>query len=290
MEQIVHPRPQFQDHIVSQDLVSLYPFPHDITIDHKSNAATFAHEIYKQGAIPRCLVLWVDGSAASPAHDKLCSAAIGYHDPQSSEWREYVTISLLNSGSSNEAELMAIQEGLRQACTLTDYFDRLLLFSDCQSMLQAIKNQSMFIFLREKHIVNDIFEHANAIYNLGIQTKLHWVPADAHIEGHERVDEVSREYRRLATGLWPKDLLKCDAALEPITIIPGSLASAREDLRVILRDHLGQVKEAKSSNKYSRQLHEVIEQRRKKRLKRRIRKAKQDNEIREELVRALTRN
>jgi ribonuclease HI len=202
----------------------------------------------RQGHVSRRLVLWVDGFAGETAHGKLCSAAVGYRYPQSGEWREYVTISVLNPGSSNEAELMAIEEGLRQAHTLTDCFDQLLIFSDSQSMLSGIKNESAFAFLRERYIINGIFERAHAIYDLGIQMELHWVPGDAHVKAHERVDGCAREYRRSAASLRPRLSSECDASLKSITVIPGPLATARENLRVVLRDHLGRVKEPKATS------------------------------------------
>jgi hypothetical protein len=112
---------------------SLYPFPDEIIIEDRASATQYAHDILDQGPQERCLVIWVDASVAPHLPVKmvntLCTAALAYLDYPSKSWREQVTFNTLLYGTaySSEAELIAIYEAFRIACSCTDVFDRLVI-------------------------------------------------------------------------------------------------------------------------------------------------------------------
>ena len=146
-------------------------------------------------------MVWVDGSAQPALIKKpniLTAAAAAYRDFSSKEWKDSITVKITPRGirmrPSLEAEFLAIQEAFRIACELSDNFDTLLIFSDCQSILQCLRTRKPFRSLRMKDIANNTFMYANELYNLGIIVELRWVPGHALIEGNERVDKLAEPF------------------------------------------------------------------------------------------------
>jgi ribonuclease HI len=213
----------------------LYPFPDEIVIKDREHAIRYARHIFDQGIIERCLVMWVDASVTKfpPVKNanRLSAAVVSYLDSLSKNWKEFVTFNTLQYGTSfaSEAELIAIQEAFCIACGLTDDFDRLLIFSDCQSILEGIRTKSTFAFLPNKDVVNNVFMYANSLFNLGITVELRWTPAHSSIEGNERVDKLAKQCRRIAQGLLAQKLP--DVMLKHVTI---ALSSPEEPHQTLL--------------------------------------------------------
>ncbi|KAK2754715.1 hypothetical protein FQN54_006848 [Arachnomyces sp. PD_36] len=186
------------------DPESLYPFPNDIVIEDRISAAQYGNDIFEQDVIEQCLVIWVDGSVQpyppTKKAKRLTAAAIRYLDLSSKNWMELVTLNTLPYGTtfSLEAEMIALHEAFRKACELTNDFDHLLIFSDCQSLLEGIRANSTFSILSRPDWIVNLLAYANMLYNLGITAELRWVPAHSSVEGNERVDELARQSRRAA--------------------------------------------------------------------------------------------
>jgi ribonuclease HI len=148
------------------------------------------------------LVMWVDGSAQSrPATSeclpsRITAAAVGYRHPSSKSWVEFVTLNTLGQGPHRalQTEFIAIHEAFRVASKLTSHFDHLLIFSDCQVVLNKLPTQSIFDYVPKKWIHN-LFRHANSLSDLGITVDLQWVPKFCRVEGHVRVDRLARKTR-----------------------------------------------------------------------------------------------
>ncbi|KAF2001406.1 hypothetical protein P154DRAFT_596569 [Amniculicola lignicola CBS 123094] len=233
---------------------SLYPFPDAIIIAEKRAAAAFAHSLYRQGATPRTLVLWVDGSADCPDRLTPCSSAIGYHDPLTLIWKEevHICLSIPIESPSQEAELLAIREGFKKAMTLTEHFDKLILLSDSQSTLSGIGKMSCTA-LKNMLFLDDVLECANGMYDAGIEVELHWVPSEAKVTGHVRVDQHSREYRKRIRGGWPAEV-----ALAPITVAVHE--TALEELPGLVKKRVLEAKESGVFLKIDRKVREQEEQ------------------------------
>ncbi|KAF2490254.1 hypothetical protein BU16DRAFT_147712 [Lophium mytilinum] len=205
---------------------SLYPFPDNIVIQDRSSAIQYGHQIYEQGLIKRCLVLWVDGSVERSPRVKgakrLTAAAVRYLDFSSKDWVELVTFNTLPYGSrfALEAEMIAIHEAFRKACELMNDFDRLLILTDCQSLLQGIQSRSIFSFLSNPDWMKSLLTYANMLYDVGITVELRWVPAHSSVEGNERVDELVKRFRRAAAFILAKE--QPDLILRHVTITPCS--------------------------------------------------------------------
>jgi ribonuclease HI len=146
---------------------SLYPFPDDIVIQDRTSAIQYSCDIFERGVIERCLVIWVDGSVQpfSPTKKgkRLTTAAIRYLDFSSKDWTELVTLNTLPYGTvfSFEAEMIAVHEAFRKACELTNDFDRLLIFTDCQRLLRGIRANSTFSNLSRPDWKANLLAYAN---------------------------------------------------------------------------------------------------------------------------------
>ena len=81
--------------------------------------------------------------------NRLAAAAVRYLDFSSKDWKELVTLINLPFGTrfALEAEMIAIHEAFSKACELTDNFDRLIIFTDCQSILEGLIKESKFSYL-----------------------------------------------------------------------------------------------------------------------------------------------
>jgi hypothetical protein len=129
---------------------SIYPFPDGTVIQYRESAIKHSRHILDQGTIDRCLVIWVDVSVTKfpqvKRSNRLLTAAAAYVDLSSKNWREFVTFNTLQYGSpfAFEAEFITIQEAFRIACSATEDFDRLLIFSDCQPLLEGMRARSAF--------------------------------------------------------------------------------------------------------------------------------------------------
>ena len=184
-----------------------FPFPDEIAIRDRESAMLYARHMVEQGAGHRCLVMWVDASVTrfpliKEAH-RLSTAAVSYLDFSSRTWRDFITFKVLSYGTSFafEAEFLAIHEAFYRASRLTEDFDQLFIFSDCQAILKGLKTKSKFTSLSSKDVLNNTLKHANSMYDLGITVKLQWVPAHSNLEGNERVNELAKRYRRIGESI-----------------------------------------------------------------------------------------
>ena len=162
--------------------------------------------------------------------NRVSAAAVRYLDNSSKGWMESVTLNTLQYGTNFalEAEFITIHEAFRIASGVTDHFVRLLIFSDCQSVLQCIKKKSTFISLSKTDLVNSFFLYANSLYDLGITVKLRWVPSHSSLEGNERVDALAKQVRRSVQSVLAQG--SPDFILNNVTVTPGSPGSLRQAL------------------------------------------------------------
>jgi ribonuclease HI len=214
------------------NLQSLYPFPDDIVIQDKLSAIQYGHGIFEQGIIERCLVVWVDASAGYFPRvrktNRIAASAIRYLGFSSKSWTKLVTLNTLPYGIAfaAEAEMIATHEAFRVACGLSNDFDRLLIFTDCQSILQGIIiSKSKFSFLSKPDWITGLFRYANLLYDDGITAELRWVPAHSSVESNERVDKPAGRFRRYARSILAE--AQPDLILNHISLTPSSVELLR---------------------------------------------------------------
>jgi ribonuclease HI len=218
-------------------LDAVYPFPDNVVIQDRASAIRCGHDIFDQGVIDRCLVVWVDASVEKYPSvrkaNRLAVAAVRYLDLSSKSWTELVTLNSLPYGSAfaAEAEMIAIYEAFHVACKLVDDLDRVIIFSDCQSILQGLKSESSFGFLARPYWLMSLLTYANMLYDVGITAELRWIPAHSSVEGNERVDELAKRYRRSAQSILARD--RPDLILHHVTIAPSSTEIFRQLLLTI---------------------------------------------------------
>jgi ribonuclease HI len=209
----------------------LYPFPDQIHIQDKQSAKVFAETIDRQPVSPRTLIIWADGSA-NPRTNDPCAGAISYIHPVTNTRTDSIAISHLSESVSSE--IIALWEAFQHAAALTEHFDELIVFSDCQSAL------CMPLLLNHpfaaKSLIDDVLEWANRFYDQGIQVNLHWTPRDVHVEAQKRVDQLARVYRRIATLVAPKEIMEYDIPFPPISFAPQPEVEALAMLRDALRE------------------------------------------------------
>ncbi|KAH3982864.1 hypothetical protein HBI56_147390 [Parastagonospora nodorum] len=117
---------------------ALYPFSDNIVIQDKPSSIYYGRAASEQGIIERCLVICIDTSVhAFPPTKKasrLSALTIRLLHSSSKRWGEMITFNTVPHGSrfAIEAEFVAIHEAFRVACGLTEEYDRLIIFSDCQ--------------------------------------------------------------------------------------------------------------------------------------------------------------
>ena len=160
--------------------------------------------------------------------NRLAAAAVRYLDFSSKDWTELVTLINLPFGTKYalEAEMIAIHDAFRKACELTDNFDRLLIFTDCQSILDGLIAKSKFSYLSKPDWITNLFTYANMLYDLGITAELRWVPSHSSVEGNERVDKLAVRLRRYGQSLLPQD--EPEFILFHVQIPPNSAELLRE--------------------------------------------------------------
>lgn len=124
----------FATAVLSTD-ASLYPYPSQIIMPDKGSASVFAHQVSALGHIPRTLVIWGNGSAL-PLSTYPCAGVITYVYPETFQATNIVAISHLSR--SLDAELLAIRAAFEQAASLTEYCDKLVVFSDSKSALEGV--------------------------------------------------------------------------------------------------------------------------------------------------------
>jgi hypothetical protein len=210
---------------------SLYPFPDQIHIQDRQNAKEIAETIDRQPVPPRTLIIWADGSA-NPRTNDPCAGAISYIHPVSNTRTDSIAISHLCESVSSE--IVALWEAFRHAAALTEYFDELVVFSDCQSALcmPLLLNYSF----ATKSLIRDVVEWANRFYDQGILVNLHWAPRDVNVEAQKRVDQLARAYRRIAALVAPKEMLEYEIPFPPISFAPQPEIEAIAMLRDALHE------------------------------------------------------
>jgi len=153
---------------------------------------------------------------------RLAASAIRYLDLSSKDWTELVTLNTLPYGTAFalEAEMVAVQEAFRKACELANDFDRLVIFTDCQTLLEGIRANSTFSILSRPDWIANLLAYANMLYDLGITAELRWVPAHSSVEGNERVDELAKRCRRSVQSILAK--AQRDISLRHVTVTSSS--------------------------------------------------------------------
>ncbi|KAF2874825.1 hypothetical protein BDV95DRAFT_603617 [Massariosphaeria phaeospora] len=209
--------------------MDLYPFPAAIQIQDRVSAHQYSSAVYAQGAIDRCLVMWADASIDPSG---LSASAVRYLGPSSQRWKESVTLNSLQYGSSGsyEGEFIAILEAFRLAheLALAGAFDRLVIFSDCQSVLKALAKNKGFPVMSSPALVYDMYCYAYALYGAGIEVELRWVPGHAGVGGNVRADKLAQRVRRLAQEIM------ADEAPGLVVKNVVTTTSSRESLRLAL--------------------------------------------------------
>ena len=197
----------------SDPVESLYPFPNEVIIERRAPAIDFARHAFSRSRFDRWLVMWVDGSVQPRlprTKERISASAAGWLDFSSGVWTESVTLNSLEHGTACviEAELTAIHEAFRIAYDQVDEFDRLTIFSDSQTVLKGLRDQSTFSFLLGKDVLDGILRYANQFYDLGLSVELRWVPGHSRVGGNERVDKLARRSRKLAVDFLSQRQLK----------------------------------------------------------------------------------
>ena len=213
-----------------------------IYIQDAAVAKDFALNTYTQPSYPRTLVVWADGNGGKRLDDGPCTAAIGYHDPLSGEWEAHITVS--HHPSWIEASLIAIQEAFRAAATLADHIDHLVVFSNAQQVLMNLEKSSDISWVRDEVLVEGAQQGARKLKEKGMQVDLHFVPNRTKIEGHRRVQRLSRKYKKKVLAVAPKALLEYDIDFPPIRLKHQQHRDAKEELEVLLRSCLEDAKAA----------------------------------------------
>lgn len=97
----------------------------------------------------------------------LVASAVRYLDPASNSWVELITPNTLlySSRLALEAEITAVSEALRIACQLVDDFDRLVVFTNCQSCLHALRPISTYRALLSRDGIKSIISRDNLLYD-----------------------------------------------------------------------------------------------------------------------------
>ncbi|KAI4646535.1 uncharacterized protein J4E79_010598 [Alternaria viburni] len=219
-----------------------YTFHGAIHIQDAAVAKDFALNTYTQPSYPRTLVVWADGNGGKRLDDGPCTAAIGYHDPLSREWEVHITVS--HRPSWIEASLIAIQEAFRAAATLADHIDHLIVFSNAQKVLANLEKSSDLSWGRDEALVERVQQAVRELKEQGMQVDLHFVPNRTRIEGHRRVQRLSRKYKKKVMAVAPKELLEYDINFCPIRLKHQQHKNAKEELEVLLRSCLEDAKVA----------------------------------------------
>jgi hypothetical protein len=193
---------------------SLYPYPDQIHIKDRQSAKAFAETIDRQPLHLRTLIIWADGSANTRTNDP-SAGAISYIHPVTNIRTDSIAVSHLTE--SMDSEIVALWEAFRHAAALTEYFDELVVFSDCQSAA--------------KSLIREIVEWANKFYNQGIRVDLHWTPRDVDVEAQKRVDQLAKAYRKIAALVAPKEMMDYELAFPPISFAAQPEVEAIEVLR-----------------------------------------------------------
>ncbi|KAI4625539.1 hypothetical protein J4E80_002671 [Alternaria sp. BMP 0032] len=219
-----------------------HTFPGAVHIQDAAVAKDFALNTYTQPSYPRTLVVWADGNGGKRLDDGPCTAAIGYHDPLSGEWEVHITVS--HHPSWTEASLIAIQEAFRAAAAMADHVDHLIVFSNAQAVLANLGKSSDLLWGRDEALVESVQQVARKLKEKGMQVDLHFVPNRTKIEGHRRVQRLSRKYKKKVMAAAPKQLLEYDINFSPIRLKHQQHKNAKEELEVLLRSCLEDTKAA----------------------------------------------
>ncbi|KAI4657912.1 uncharacterized protein J4E78_006301 [Alternaria triticimaculans] len=234
----MHENESFDPAVAQEETKS--SFPGAIHIQNAVAATEFALNSYTQPTSLRALVIWADGNGGR--RDDPCTAAIGYHDPLSGEWEAHITVS--HHPSWTEASLIAIQEAFRAAAAMADHIDHLIVFSNAQEVLANLEKSSDLSWGRDEALVERVQQAAKKLMVKDVQVDLHFVPNRTKIEGHRRVQKLSRKYKKKVLAVAPKALLEYDIDLPPIRLKHQQHKDAKEELEGLLRNCLEDAKAA----------------------------------------------
>ncbi|KAI4957211.1 hypothetical protein J4E86_005684 [Alternaria arbusti] len=203
-----------------------HTFPGAVHIQDAVPSTKFALNTYIQPPSPRTLVVWADGNGG----------------PLSGGWEVHITVS--HHPSWTEASLIAIHEAFRAAGTLADHINHLIVFSNAQEVLANLEKSSDLSWGRDEALVERVQQAAKKLIVKDVQVDLHFVPNRTKIEGHRRVQKLSRKYKKKVLAVAPKALLEYDIDLPPIRLKHQQHKDAKEELEVLLRSCLEDAKAA----------------------------------------------
>lgn len=235
----------------------------------KAQATAFARTMYSQPP-DRTLTIWIDNAISVDLRNEPCAIAVGYNSPTFSVWTAQVTIA--HYTNANEATLLSIGEALCVAAspTITEQIDRVLIFSNAQSVLKSMRMGHSFGLIRDRWLVDDIPHLTKQLAEKKVEVEFHWFPTLPRIEPQQRVRRCSQRFKKLALAEHPPDLLDRAISFPAVRLdgmpatesvgedfVRGWLSAAFKDVRVVPRREL--------SRDLRAQARQAIDQRRKER-------------------------
>ncbi|KAI4645277.1 hypothetical protein J4E93_006077 [Alternaria ventricosa] len=137
-----------------------------------------------------------------------------------------------------------MEEAFRAAATLADHIDHLIVFSNAQAVLANLEKSRDLSWGRHEALIERVQQVARKLKERGMQIDLHFVPNRTKIEGHRRVQRLSRKYKKKVMAVAPKELLEYDINFSPIRLKHQQPKDAKEELEVLLRSCLEDAKAA----------------------------------------------
>ncbi|KAH6868158.1 hypothetical protein BKA58DRAFT_440613 [Alternaria rosae] len=216
----------------------------------KAQATAFARTMYSQPP-DRTLAIWINSTIRADLRNQPCAIVVGYNSRTTSVWTGQATIA--HYTNAKEATLSSIGEALRVAAspTITEQIDRVLIFSNAQSVLKSMKMGHSFGLIRDRWLVDDIPHLNKQLAEKKVEVEFHWFPALPRIESQQRVRRCSQRFKKLALAEHLPELLdravsfpavRLDSMLATESVredfVRGWFPAAFKDVRVVPRREL----------------------------------------------------